>query len=153
MIIKNKLDKSFGPVGSSAGLVIFILGIATTFSSLFGIFLIVTGAFVGFSSTTIFIDATRRRIKFSNTIFGIVPLGRWIPIEIGMKIGIKESNLVWTAYSRSNRSLDIDTSDFRLILFNSEGNEIMPLKKVSSLESAIAERRILCSELGLHESD
>ncbi len=153
MIRKNKLDKSFGPVGSAAGLVVFIIGIATTFSSLFGIFLIVIGAFVGFSSTIIFIDTARRKIKFSNTILGIIPLGRFIPIDTGMKIGIKESNVVWTAYSQGNRSLDVENKDFRLILFDSDGKEIMPVKKVNSLESAIAERRILCSELGLTELD
>ena len=151
MIIKNKLDKSFGPEGTAAGLVLFFIGIITTFSSAIGIILILAGAFIGFSSTSATIDTEKRRIKFSNNIFGFIPFGKWISTNTDMRIGIKESNIIWTVYSLSNRSADIGNRDFRLLLFNAEDNEIMPVKKVSSLESAIAERKILCSDLGINE--
>ena len=151
MIIKNKLDKSFGPAGTTAGLVLFFIGIITVFSSGFGIILVLAGAFIGFSSTSAIIDTGKQRIKFSNNIFGIIPFGKWISTNPEMKIGIKESNIVWTVYSRSNRSVDAGISDFRLILFDASDKEIMPLLKTDSLESAIAERKILCSELRINE--
>jgi hypothetical protein len=52
-----------------------------------------------------------------------------------MKIGIKKSNKVWRAYSRTNRTLDIAENDYRLILFDSDGKEIMPIQKSDNLDS------------------
>ena len=43
MIIKNKLDKSFGPVGSSTGIFMFIAGLVATYNSLTGLILVLIG--------------------------------------------------------------------------------------------------------------
>jgi hypothetical protein len=68
-----------------------------------------------------------------------------------MKIGIKESNMTWRTFSRSNRSIDTDVKDFRLILLDAEDQEIMPIMKLNSLDSAIAEQKILCDKLEISE--
>jgi hypothetical protein len=149
MTIKNKLDKSFGPVGTSAGIFLFVIGIMTMYSSWFGLILVLLGAFVGFSSTSTLIDSDNRRVKFSNNLFGIIQTGKWILVNQDMKIGIRESNVTWRAYSRSNRSLDIDNKDFRLVLLDAENLEIMPLIKTDSLISAREELEILCNKLAL----
>jgi hypothetical protein len=146
-----KLDKSFGPSGSSAGLFLFITGVVTTFFSFFGLILVVLGAFLGFTYTSAIIDYSSRRIKFSEHLFGLVPKGKWIKIEKSMKIGIKESNMTWRTFSRSNRSIDTDVKDFRLILLDAEDQEIMPIMKLNSLDSAIAEQKILCDKLEISE--
>ena len=78
MRIKNKLDKSFGPVGTSAGSLLFVVGMIVIFNSIYGLILVVLGAFVGFSSTGTIIDTEKRRIKFSNNLFGIFQTGKWI---------------------------------------------------------------------------
>src|ERR1035437_8824113 len=96
MITNNKLDKSFGPVGTTAGIVIFVVGVLTIFSSFYGAILIVLGAFVGFTSTSTFIDFELKRIKFSNNIFGFITIGKWIPVMLSMKTGIEESNIPWS---------------------------------------------------------
>ena len=149
MIINNKLDKSFGPVGTSAGIFLFAIGIITLYTSWFGFILIVLGAFVGFSSTSTLVDYNNRRIKFSNNLFGIIRTGKWIAVNNDMKIGIWKSNVTWRAYSRSNRPMDFDNKDFRLVLLDSDNREIMPLKKTDSPESAKAELEILCNNLKL----
>jgi len=149
MIINNKLDKSFGPVGTSAGIFLFVIGILTLYTSWFGLILIVLGAFVGFSSTSTLIDYDNQRVKFSNNLLGIIRTGKWIVINNDMKIGIRESNVTWRAYSRSNRPMDFDNKDFRLVLLDSDNREIMPLKKTDSPESAKAELEILCNNLKL----
>ncbi len=151
MKTSNKLDKSFGPSGSSAGLFLFITGVVTTFFSFFGLILVVLGAFLGFTYTSAIIDYSSRRIKFSEHLFGLVPTGKWIKLEKSMKIGIKESNMIWRTFSRSNRSLDTDVKDFRLILLDAEDQEIMPIMKLNSLDSAIAEQKILCDKLEISE--
>jgi hypothetical protein len=145
----NKLDKSFGPVGSTAGIAIFVAGIAASYQSMFGLVLVLIGAFVGFSSTSTLIDSDKRRIKFSNNLFGILRTGKWIAVTSGMKIGIKKSNVNWRAFSRGNRTIDIADSDFRVVLVDQDEHEIMPLLKSGSADKAIAELEKLCTLLNL----
>ena len=150
MVTENKLDKSFGPAGSSAGIFLFIIGIITTITSLFGLVLVLLGAFIGFSSSSTFIDSDKRRIKFSNNLFGILKIGKWIQINPAMKLAIKDSAITWRTYSRGNRTLDIESKDFRIILLDSDNQEIMQIKKTNSLDLAKAELEILCNKLGLN---
>ena len=133
MIKNNRLDKAFGPVGTSSGVILFIAGLILTCFYFSGFILILIGAFVGFTSTSTLIDFDKKRVKFSNNLFGIIKTGQWIQIEPAMKIGIKESNITWRAHSRGDRTLDIADKDFRIILFDSENKEIMPLKKLLHL--------------------
>jgi hypothetical protein len=149
MISNNKLDKAFGPVGTSSGIFLFIAGLILTCFYLSGLILVVIGAFVGFTYESTLVDDDKRRVKFSNNLFGIIKTGKWIQIESSMKIGIKESNVTWQAHSRGDRTLDITHKDFILILFDSENREIMPLKKTSSLDSAKAELESLGNQLGI----
>jgi len=136
MTTNNKLDKSFGPVGTLAGVFLFVAGLIITYFSLTGLILVVIGAFVGFTATSTLIDFDKRRLKFSNNLFGIIRIGKWININADMKIGIKKSNKLWRTYSRSNRTLDQAKNDYRLTLFDKNGKEIMPIKKYSNLDSA-----------------
>ena len=147
MITNNKLDKSFGPVGTTAGYVLFVVGLITIISSFYGLILIVLGAFVGFTSTSTFIDFEQKRIKFSNNLFGIISIGKWIPVEPSMKIGIEESNVTWNAFSRGNRNLAIEQKDFRILLCDSDNREMVTLMKTDSMESAKAEIKKLCKLL------
>jgi len=136
MIIKNKLDKAFGPVGSSTGLFMFVGGIVATYYSLIGIILLILGAFVGFTSTSTVLDTDKRRIKFSNNIFGIISSGKWINIKTGMNLGIKKSHTGYRTYSRSNRKLDIHINDTRIVLVNARKKQIMQIAKFNSVDDA-----------------
>ena len=147
----NRLDKSFGPVGASAGLFIFIAGLILTYFHLSGIVLLLFGAFFGFTHSSAMIDYEKKRIRFSTNLFGVIRTGTWLPVDPSMKIGIRESNQTYRAYSRGNRPLDIDQHDFRLILFDSSNKEIMPIKKTSSLIAAKTELETMHRRLGLTE--
>lgn len=149
MIANNKLDKSFGPVGTSSGVILFVAGLILTYFYFSGLILVLIGAFVGFSSTSAIIDYEKKRVKFSNNIFGIIKIGQWINIEPTMKIGIKDANITWRAYSQGNRPLDINSKDFRIILFDSANKEIMPVKKTNSYDSAKTDCETLGTRLGL----
>ncbi|MFZ4399087.1 MAG: hypothetical protein ACOYO1_03545 [Bacteroidales bacterium] len=152
MITKNKLDKSFGPVGTISGIIIFVaglLGLIIVHFSFTGLLLVLIGSFVGFSSTFVLIDFAKKRVNFSNNLFGVIPYGKWIDIESGMKIGVKKSETNWRTYSSGNRTLDINDSDFRIILYSSDNKEIMPLMKISTLDTAKMEAEKFCSQLGL----
>jgi hypothetical protein len=67
-----------------------------------------------------------------------------------MKIGIKESNITWTTFSRSNRSIDTIKKDFRIAVYDSEEKEIMEISKYNSPESAKENLKIISEQLGLH---
>jgi hypothetical protein len=149
MITNNKLDKAFGPVGTSSGIFLFVAGLILTCFYFSGLILVVIGAFVGFTYESTWIDDDKKRVKFSNNLFGIIKTGKWIRVEPSMKIGIRESNITWQAHSRGDRTIDITRRDFRIILFDSENREILPLKKTSSLESAKIELEILGNQLGI----
>lgn len=151
MIANNKLDKAFGPVGTSSGIFLFVAGLILTCFYFSGIILVLIGAFVGFTYESTLIDDDKKRVKFSNNLFGIIKTGKWIQIESSMKIGIKESNITWQAHSRGDRTLDITDKDFRIILIDSENREIMPLKKTSSLESAKMELEIIGNKFGIYK--
>ena len=149
MILKNKLDKSFGPSGTFAGYTLFAVGLITTYSNWGGLILVVVGAFMGFSSTSTLIDPGNKKIMFSNNLFGFLKTGKWIDIDATMKVGIKESNVTWTTFSRSNRSIDAIKKDFRIVLCNSDEKEIMEISKSDSLDSATNQLEIISKQLGL----
>ncbi|MBN1181083.1 MAG: hypothetical protein JXB49_02270 [Bacteroidales bacterium] len=149
MTVKNKLDKPFGPAGSFAGILIFIVGLIITLYELSGLILITVGAFIGFTSTSVKIDLTKKRVKLSNNLFGILPVGQWIAVSPEMKIGIIRSNKVWRTYSRSNRSTDLRNNDIVVVLYNAIGEKIMYLKKTPSLNSAKQYVDNLTDQLGV----
>lgn len=152
MIINNKLDKSFGPVGSFAGILVFAAGLFSIYYfSLFSLILVLIGAFVGFTNSSTMIDFDKKRIKLSNNLFGVIKTGQWIIVKPDMKIGISKSNQVWRTYSRGNRTLDTESKDYRLILYDSSGKMIMPIRKVSDINSAKSELEKICSQLGLSQ--
>ena len=147
----NKLDKPFGPAGASAGMVLCVVGIFTLYSSSYSLILIAIGAFAGLTSTSTTIDFDEKRVKFSNNLFGIIHLGKWIRVEPGMKIGIKKSNQVWRTSSWSNRTLDIKNEDFRIFLYDFDEKQIIPVKKARSQNEARSELVKLAKKLGLKQ--
>ena len=149
MITKNRLDKPFGPAGTSAGIFIFIAGLIATYFSLTGLILVLIGAFVGFTSTSTLLDNDKKRIKFSNNLFGIIPIGQWIDVKPEMKIGLKNTHRGYRAYSRSNRTLDFHSKDIRIILYGADNKQIMPIRKFDSLDSAKTELEGLSNQFGL----
>jgi hypothetical protein len=149
MIIRNKIEKPFGPFGTSAGFFLFLGGIGATFFSLFGILIAVVGAFIAFTSISAFIDVPNKKVKLSNDLFGFIPVGKWIDFKSDMKLGIKKTHRGYVGYIRGNQPMGIHNYDVRIILYSSDNNQIMPVKKFDSLESAREELHIFASQLGL----
>ncbi len=149
MIIKSKLDRQFGPAGSSTGIVMIAGGLFATYHSYIGLILILFGAFIGFTSTSTMLDTDKRKIKFSNNLFGILPIGKWIDIEPEMMLGIKKAHKGYRTYSRSNRQLNIHLRDVRIVLYGSDKKPIMQMMKFDSGEAAKEELGKLSNQLKL----
>ncbi len=143
------LDKSFGPVGTIAGVTIFLAGLVLIYFTIAGLILIVFGAFVGFTSTSTLVDVEGKRVKFCNNLFGIIPVGRWVNIDSAFRIGVEKSNRTWRVYSRGSRSLDISDRDYRIVLYDAHKKPIMPIMKTNTAETAKLEADILRLKLGL----
>jgi hypothetical protein len=149
MIIRNKLDITFGPFGTSTGLFLFLGGLVATYFSLLGIPLVLIGSFVWLTTTSVFIDTEKNRVKFTNDLFGIFHLGKWIEIKPGMKLGLKRVHRGYSAYSRGSQATAIHLIDIRIILYSPDNLEIFPLKKTDSHEAAKEEQTELSKLLGL----
>ena len=124
-------------------------GIVITLYSLSGLIIMVAGALFAFTSSVCIIDYSKKKIKFSNSLFGFIAIGKWLETEPAMKIGIKESKKVWRTYSRSNRTLDIPDHDFRLILYDSADKPLIAIRKTDTLEEAKTEQKKVSEKLGI----
>jgi hypothetical protein len=149
MIIKNKLDKTFGPFGSSTGFFIMVGGFIATYFSIFGIIIAIVGAFTAFTTTSTSIDTVKKKIRYSDNLFGIIPIGKWIDIKPGMKLGLKKSHRGFVGYIRGTQPVDIHYNDIRIILYDSHNKKIMPVKKFDSYETLQKDLNNLSALLGL----
>jgi hypothetical protein len=149
MVITNKLDKIFGPIGSIAGIVILLFGLFSVYYSLTGLITVFVGAFLAFTTTSAKIDVSNKRVKFSSDILGFISVGHWTEIKPEMKLGIVNSNKVHHVNSQSNRGTDVSEKDFRIMLYTAGNKEFMPLKKFYSQEIAKKELPELANMLGL----
>ena len=147
MKANNKLDKSFGPVGSFAGIIVFLAGLGSLYFSWYSLILVLIGAFMGFTYSSTEIDFDRKRVRFLNNLFGVIKIGQWMSVKPGMKIGIIKSRKIWKTYSVGNRELDVTNEDYRLVLYDSSGKKIMPVKKADNMNSAKMELETICRQL------
>ncbi len=150
MVIKNKLDTTFGPFGSSIGFFMLIGGIIATYYTLFGPVIAIIGAFVSFTATSTFIDTDNKKIKHSDILFGIIPTGKWIDIKPDMRIGLKKSHKGYRAYIRGTQPIGLHNKDIRIFLFGPDNKEIMSIKKFDSYASSKGELDKLSILLGLN---
>ncbi len=149
MKITNRLYSSFGPFAAISGKLIFAIGLFTLQYSWMCAILILLGSFLGFTQSRTTIDATNKRIRFSEILFGFIPTGKWIALTSDMKLDIQHATYAWRVYSKSNRSHDFTDAHFRIMLFDSKGFEIMPIQKSTNKEELERDLQTLCEALQL----
>jgi hypothetical protein len=132
----NRFDKTFGPVGSSAGYFLLVAGIVLSYFSATTLFVAVLGAFLAFTNTLTIIDYSNKRVRFCSNICGFLKFGNWLDIQSNMKLKIVSNHLLFRSYSSSNRTLDIKTHRYQVVLCQETKGRIMPLQYTNSLEEA-----------------
>ncbi len=140
---------SFGPAGSFAGIIVFIGGLILITSSISGIILVLIGALFGFSYSSTALDPDRKRMKFTNNIFGLIKTGHWIEVNKTMKIGARRSNTTWRTWSKGNRVNDSAQIDLVMFLFGPDNKKVIPVKKIKTPESVDSEIEAMCLKFGL----
>lgn len=151
MVERYKLDKSFGPIASITGIILFVAGLVLVWFSLSAIVNILLGAFLGFTFSRTEIDFDRKKVRYSDVIFGLITTGKWIEIRPEMKIGILKSRKTWRTFSMGNRELETPLEDHRLVLFTGAGKKRIPLKKLSLSEDAKSELDEFCRRLNIQK--
>ena len=111
------------------------------------VFLLLLGAFLGFTATYSRIDFVKKRIKYVTKVFGIIPIGKWTYLTSDMKLGVKKTKENWRALSRGNRSILFDVTEIIIVLYDKENREIIPVKKVKKAKFAKTELEKLCELL------
>ena len=144
----NRFEKSFGPAGFNAGIALFASGLVLIFFSLSGVVVLLIGAFIGFTAQASLIDYKSKRVKYGTFFFGIIPSGSWLNVEPEIKLEIKKYKASYHAYSLSNRVLHTSENDYRIVLCDNTGKEIIPLKRYPNKELAEKEIVSLAKRLG-----
>jgi len=148
-IVNYKLDKSFGPAGAAAGFFLMAVGVITIFESFSGAVLIILGSFMAFSSSGCTIDFDRFRIRFTNNLFGLFRVGKWLYVSPRMKVGLSDTHMVYRVRSLSNRSVDVSTDDFRVFLYQDNGRRGEAICRFKTRERALEELARISDLLGL----
>ncbi|MDP2891439.1 MAG: hypothetical protein Q8P34_21035 [Bacteroidota bacterium] len=151
MITTCKLDKTFGPVGSVAGIILFASGVVLVWFSSSALINILLGAFLGFTFSSTEIDFDLKKVRHSDVLFGLIKTGKWMDVKPDMKIGILKSRKTWRTYSRGNRELESPVEDHRLVLFTKAGKMRIPLKKFASAEEAGNDLADWCRRLNIQK--
>ncbi|HBN06128.1 MAG TPA: hypothetical protein DD434_10140 [Bacteroidales bacterium] len=151
MIVKYKLENSFGPIGSAAGKIILLSSVISMIFieiSIFAILCVILGAFMGLSKSDIFIDSDNSKIRFSTTVFGLIKTGKWINVDDNMEVGIRKNFEKWQVIGRSNKHISVASDKYKIVLYKS-GKPYMTLKYVDSIEEAEKELNRFANLLGM----
>lgn len=149
MIIKSKITQAFGSTGSTTGIVFFGIGVIMLFYTWKTVFLVIIGAFFGFTNAFSYIDTDRRRVKLTEFYFGIIPVGKWIQVDDTMSLGYKMTNDGWSVSSLSSRTLDIPDSRYTIILYDINDMPIISLMKLKSEEEMTEKMELIATLLHL----
>ena len=144
-----KFDKSFGPVASFSGMVIFAAGIIACWFDLTGLVFVVLGAFIGFTNSSTEIDSVNKKLKYSNNIFGIIKLGKWIEVKPDYYVRVKQERKVNRTYSMSNQKLDLKKQNTTVYLYNKQGKMLIPIMKTDTEKKSEIEIESICKTLGI----
>lgn len=147
MRIRNRLYKSFGPFAAASGKFLVVVGAIALYYSWTPLLIIALGAFLGFTQSRITIDVTNKRIRFSEDLFGLIPTGKWLVLNSKMKLDIQHATYSWRVYSQSNRTHDITGLHYRIMLYDAQGFEIMPIKRSGNRETLEKDLDVLCELL------
>ena len=167
----NKLEKTFGPAAFGGLVMLTCALVASLYDPIYYyvhgfntktnfeitnvkplivcILFFLIGSLMAFSTAYTKIDYANKRIKYGTKMFGIIFIGKWTNLTSGMRIGLKKTTENWGAYSRTGRSTSLDYTTLKIYLYDSEGYEIIPIKKIKKAKYAEEELEKLSELLGV----
>ncbi|MFC2102309.1 hypothetical protein ACFLS7_04875 [Bacteroidota bacterium] len=149
----NRLDKSFGPGGSFAGMTLVLVGLILVPFYWTGSILILIGGFIGFSGTACEVDTEKRRVRPCQLHFGLFRSGPWIGVDSFKGIAVVRTTRSYSTFSLSNREMDTKQEDYRVVLEADIPQRRIDLMKCSTKENASEKASKLAKELGIQFLD
>ena len=172
----DKLDKIFGPAAFT-GVVVFLYLLYVIFYKIYQkifnvndefytynryeindtliliicVVLLLFAAFMGFTTGCTQIDYENRRIKYGTKLFGIIFIGKWTNLTPDMKLGLNTSMERWGGYTSAGTmgSMSFDYTNVRIMLYDAQGTEIIPVKKIKKPKNAETELEKMSKSLNL----
>jgi hypothetical protein len=138
MVIKNKIDSTFGSTGYFTGFILIIFG-ALVILSWVGILLILIGAFISFSFSGLIIDKDNNRVKQFTRLFGVFDVGDWENLSEFENLIVTEDKSVHRIFSKGNRFVDSNSNSHIIYMLDATGVVRMAVMKCSLYETAIFE--------------
>ncbi len=132
----NSIRKVLEPVGQVAGFFIALAGIFVLFSSYKGLVFVAPGLLLGFTSVAAYVDFNRKQYRFAIKLFGVIPVGKWLPFDSSLGLLINWANTVWRTYSSGNRSFDFPDGSYVIELVNESGKPLASIQRFKNLEGA-----------------
>ena len=142
-IKKYNHGKFFGPSMSYAGLVFTATGIFVSFYHMGSLILLLPGLLLAFTTNGTIIDTDRKKVRSFTKLFGVIPVGKSYDTGNFSGFTIQKVRSRYTAYSRSNQRLDLDTTDIRLLLINKNRSVKIIINNYRDFEKARNEMREL----------
>ncbi len=146
-IISNRIDQTFGYVGSFSGGVLLLVGLLSI-NSWAGIVLILVGSLFTFSYSGTRINTDTKMYKQYTKIFGLFMVGDWESIELFTSITVLKNDSVSTVSSQSNRQVSSKANNYMVIMIDDELRYRIPLCKSKTEEGAYEEAAKLSQKLG-----
>lgn len=138
MVIKNRLDKTFGSQMSFSGWVLLAFGAIFIFDVM-GLILVIVGFILATTEDGICIDSQNSRIKRFSGPFGLPVTGKWESLDNYAGMTVVQMKRKLTTWSRSNRQNDITEEDFRIFLVGHDRKPVFAIKKCITKQLATSE--------------
>lgn len=148
MIIRNRLDKSFGPMPAFAGIVLSVAGILMI-CHLTGISLLVAGALLATATDETTIDTDRKRIRSGTRLLWMFTLGKWQEISEFTGVTLIPVCRKYSVNSRSNQQQTSGEKDYRIYILDKLHKPAFALEKFAGRSEALEEMDRLAQILQL----
>jgi len=149
----HRLDKSFGPGGSFAGLILVIIGVILVPFYWTTCILIIIGTFFGFSGSASEIDIDKRRVRPCYMFLVIFKYGEWIDIDLFTGIRVVFTTNHYRTFSLSNRTAATKQDDYRVVLEAGTPQSRVELMKCPTKEEATRKVLELAGKFGIRVLD
>jgi hypothetical protein len=143
------LGKLFGQTWIYAGYLLIVSGVAISFFSITGLFLVLAGIFVVFSYKGTIVDFDKRRLKSYICLFGWFKAGKWYSVDHFSKFTIYTSGRRSRVRSRRNSPSTLRDRNIRLALVTKDGSGKIVVNRYDTFDTARREMNDLIKDLKL----
>ncbi len=147
-IISNRIDQTFGAVGTFTGGILLLVGILTI-NSWAGVVLVLVGSLFTFSYTGTRINTDTNMLKQYTKLFGLFMVGDWESMNPYTSITVLKNNSSSTISSQSNRRISSKPNNYLVYMLSDDLRLRIPILKIKTKDGALQEARILSEKLVL----